>query len=462
MRSTLERELKLDPPDSFELPPLPGERLEKRIFTSTYYDTPHRSLARAGITIRRRVENGLSRWQLKLPRAGTARAELEAGGGPAGPPVELAALLTAHLRHGRLEPVATLRTRRAGVRVVERDVALADVTLDLVDMLEGARSVGQFAELEIELVDGDDDDLARLGRTLRRAGARRSNGTAKLMRVLPVPHATTAKHPTTVQQVEHLLSRQLQKLETHDPGVRLGTDPEDLHKFRVATRRARAIERATRAVLGDALKPLSLELKWIAGLLGPVRDLDVLVERLRREVAVLGEDRAAGEELIETLARERRERHDILIEALDSDRYLQLLATFEAAIALLPALDVPGGLRPIVEKQMRRLERAARKLPDVPSDEELHDVRIHAKRARYAAELAGSPRKVVDALKRLQDVLGDHQDAVVAEERLRTISRARVALAAGRLIERERARRREQRAAYPAALAKAIARGRDA
>ena len=87
MESTVERELKLEPPDGFELPPLDGEDLESRVFTSTYYDTAPRSLLRAGITLRRRVENGLSRWQLKLPRDGYARAEIEAFGGPVGPPV---------------------------------------------------------------------------------------------------------------------------------------------------------------------------------------------------------------------------------------------------------------------------------------------------------------------------------------------------------------------------------------
>ena len=83
MESTVERELKLEPPDGFELPPLDGEDLESRVFTSTYYDTAPRSLLRAGITLRRRVENGLSRWQLKLParrlRAGGDRGVRRAG-----------------------------------------------------------------------------------------------------------------------------------------------------------------------------------------------------------------------------------------------------------------------------------------------------------------------------------------------------------------------------------------------
>ena len=137
MQTAVERELKLEPPPDFELPPLDGTPLDHRVFTSTYHDTPSRSLARAGITLRRRVENGVSTWQLKLPRE-EGRAEIAAEGGPAGPPPDLRSLLVAHLRDGDLEPVATLRTSRSGVRVVDTDRAVADVTIDKVDVVEGS------------------------------------------------------------------------------------------------------------------------------------------------------------------------------------------------------------------------------------------------------------------------------------------------------------------------------------
>src|ERR1700687_770590 len=129
MKGVLEREVKLHPGAPVALPELPGRPLDARVFVSTYYDSPPRSLARSGITLRRRVENGLSRWQLKIPRE-DGRDELEPPGGPAGPPPELAKLLKAHVRHGRLAPVATLRTHRSGVRVADRERRLAALTLD--------------------------------------------------------------------------------------------------------------------------------------------------------------------------------------------------------------------------------------------------------------------------------------------------------------------------------------------
>jgi inorganic triphosphatase YgiF len=205
MSTFVERELKLELGEGFTFPELPGEPLESRLFTSTYHDTPDRSLAGAGITLRRRVENGLSRWQLKLPRGGNARAELEAPGGPVGPPAPLAELLAAHVRHGQLGPVATLRTRRTGVRVADNGRTIADVTLDSVAVLDAGRAAGAFAEIEIELVDGEDDDLERLGRTLRKAGAKKSEGTPKLLRVLPPPARPQAEEGAPAIELLHVL-----------------------------------------------------------------------------------------------------------------------------------------------------------------------------------------------------------------------------------------------------------------
>jgi CHAD domain-containing protein len=471
VRETLERELKLDVNGSFALPPLPGSPLPERVFTSTYHDTPARSLGRAGITLRRRVENGTSLWQLKLPRSGAAgaRVELEEPGGPSGPPPDLARLLVAHMRHGRLEPVATLRTHRSGIRVEESGHAVADVTVDEVTIVYSERGAAGFTEVEVELVgEGDEPDLQRLGQVLLDAGAHEGSGKPKLMRVLDLPpQARPAPKAPLHEHLRHAFGQQLSAVEAHDPGVRLGGDPEDLHQLRVATRRTRALIRSTRPLLGDRLAVLSDELKLLGGLLGAVRDLDVLLDHLRPHVAQLDDDREHGEELLAALSAERAMQRGVLVEAMDTPRYAELLDAFRRAIDDLGPFAAKTDADEIARRAVRKLRRAADALPQVPSDEEVHARRIAAKRARYAGELAalgGSKRaaRAITAFKKVQDVLGEHQDAVVAEERLRRVVRPETAVAAGRLIERERLRKVEMRERYPSLLPKAIRAGKKA
>jgi CHAD domain-containing protein len=117
-----------------------------------------------------------------------------------------------------------------------------------------------------------------------------------------------------------------------------------------------------------------------------------------------------------------------------------------------------------------RLQKAVKALPARPADDELHQVRIKAKRARYAAELAEpelgkTGTRFIDRAKVVQDVIGEHQDACVAEDRLRALALkggGKTGLAAGRLVERQRRRKREARAAFPGAWKKLDKAGRRA
>lgn len=465
MRTTVEREVKLSAPAEFELPALPGDEID-RVFTSTYFDTPRRSLAAAGITLRRRLENRRSVWQLKLPRSG-ARAELEARGGPAAAPPELAALLATHVRrHGELEPVAVLRTRRRGVKVVDGDREIAEVTVDKVDVLEGRRRVDHFVEIESELVDGNERELSRLVKELAAAGAGPSDGRPKVFRALGLDTAQPpAKRAPLNELLTFQLGAQLRQMEAHDPGVRGGGEAEDVHRFRVATRRSRALIRATRPVLGEQLEPLADELKWLGGALGAVRDLDVLIAHLGDEVDGLDADAPGGKSIIAALEEEREARRAELVTVLDSERYLQLLIDFDTAVGSLP--ELAADVRDLALSELKRFEKAATALTPESSDDELHALRIRAKRARYAGELAGLTggkklARYVEAVTAVQDVVGAHQDSVVAEERLRELVTPDRALSTGRLIELERERRREARARAPEVIAEAIARGRAA
>lgn len=224
--------------------------------------------------------------------------------------------------------------------------------------------------------------------------------------------------------------------------VRRGEDPEAVHKQRVASRRLRSLLRTARPRLDDPARSEQLrgELRWLGNALGEVRDRDVLIAHLENELAAL-EEASAFRGVLKLLDDERAKARDKLVVALDSRRYQRLMDELQNP----PALE-NGGLRSAAIKEHKRLRKVVGRLGDEPSDEELHKVRIRAKRARYAAEAVGAGQRYIKRAKTLQDVLGEHQDAAVAEKRIRRlVSRVRpsrrTALAAGRLIERQRARR---------------------
>jgi CHAD domain-containing protein len=449
MEVTTEHERKLEAPEGFELPDLGGDPLEPRVFTSIYHDTADGSLARAGITLRRRTERGRSVWQLKLPAA-DARLELEQPGGPGDPPEELARLLAAHLRHGPLAPVAELRTRRHG-SLVARNGTTAEVTVDEVAVMDALRVKDEFVEVEIELRSGNPKHLDGIVGEVARAGARPTNGTPKLFRALGLERARDRRPHDPFEALRSLLRRQLGEILAHDPGTRLGTDPESLHDMRVAVRRSRALLRAGGSLVATDTDALTVELRWLGEVLGSVRDLDVMLANLREEAAALDPvDRAAAGRLLRALDRARARARKTLLKALDDDRYLQLLDRFDVTVTDLEPAAATTTLNALARRQLKKLDRAARALGDEPADAELHALRTLAKRTRYAFELAGNAR-VVQRAKELQEVLGTHQDAVVAEARLRALAAdapAAQALAAGLLIHAERRRRDAARATW--------------
>jgi len=105
----------------------------------------------------------------------------------------------------------------------------------------------------------------------------------------------------------------------------------------------------------------------------------------------------------------------------------------------------------------KRLRQAARRAGADTPDDELHRIRVLAKRARYAADVAalvlGNPAaRFAAAAADVQDVLGGHQDAVLAEAWLREAVRgqsADSAFAAGQLVWQQRADAEHHRRAFP-------------
>ncbi|MGW5643311.1 CHAD domain-containing protein [Saccharopolyspora sp. NPDC003752] len=281
---------------------------------------------------------------------------------------------------------------------------------------------------------------------------------------LPAEPRTADRRAPLAEHIRAGLDARLRALISHDPGTRQGEDPEELHQMRVSVRRMRAMLRSGRRFLDrDWSEPLRAELGWLGRALGPVRDLDVLLERLRAESADLpADEHAAAARLISGLEVEHGLARVEMLAALDSDRYLTLLRSISDSLrAGLPTpesdVDTERELRGLVLGQFRKVRKSVARLPEAPADDELHALRIRGKRVRYTAELAqpvfGKPmQQLIKAAKQFQDVLGEHQDACVAEDRVRVLLRdfgenvdAAVAFVAGRLVEREQARKAERR-----------------
>lgn len=504
--SNIEREVKLGAWAGFTLPDLndiaegvTAESRPERSLRAVYYDTADLRLARWGVTLRHRSGEG-SGWTVKLPEGeegpALVRREVNRDGGPGRVPPAAHDLVKAYVRNAPLVAVAQMRTRRLAVEL--RDVEgqpIAEVVDDEVSVLHGGRVAARFREVEVEVTRRADAELleAIIDR-LREVGAGEPDPTPKLVRALgaralgppelaPVP---LDDDPSMADAVRAAIVNSTTRILRHDPGIRIGDDPEDVHQARVGTRRLRSDLRTFAPVLVEEwLEPLRDELRWLAGALGAVRDADVLAERLRRQADALPARDASGlAPLFRKLAAERERAGDELLAAMGSERYVALLDRLVAAAqdgdhphghapaatngapvemfraeAALPAEDL---LPELVARPWRHVKKAVGELDAEPAPEALHEVRIRTKRARYAAEAAApviGKRAAAfgKALANAQGVLGDHQDAIVAEEWLRhAIVRAGAAqaMAAGELIAVQRAEAAACRDEWPAAWRK--------
>lgn len=227
--------------------------------------------------------------------------------------------------------------------------------------------------------------------------------------------------------VRDAVSASVERFFANERAVAAGAETEAVHQARVATRRLRSdLKTFADFVETEWASQLRGELHWMGGELGRVRDIEVMLERLRADEACFGdEERAAAERVIRRLVRDWQSARDELLGAIDSPRYAHAVDLLHDAAAnprLTGATDARASkaLAPVVCKPWKKLRKTVDELGNEPSDTALHGVRIKAKRCRYATEATSSvygkrAEKFASRLAELQDVLGDHQDAVVAQ-----------------------------------------------
>jgi CHAD domain-containing protein len=500
----VEEERKYDVDPSFALPDLtgclpPGGQVTAPgpvTLTATYYDTDDLRLARAGASLRFR-EGDPEPWTVKLPTGVPGvRHEISRTGRPdPAPPGELVTLVTAVTRGAPVRPVVVVGTHRR--RYELRDAAggvLAELADDTVSVRDSSQPRGEFRELEVERVAGHGDLLDQVGEVLTGAGAVAGEFTPKQVRALrlvpalagavagppdlPAPEPLPGD-PRSGDVVRQAIRRSVARIVAHDPLVRLreelpgGDTP--VHQMRVGLRRLRSDLRTFDSLVDQGwAQPLRRELRWLAGTLGAARDAEVLRARLRRTAddPLAPVDPAAVARIDTALAAREDRARQALDQTLGSDRYLALLDRLVAAaqsprftaLAAASAREVLPGLVAGPWRGFAHGERgtggAADLAPDAP-DEQWHAVRVLGKRARYAVEavagvLGGAAPTLARRLAAVQDLLGEHQDAAVAGATWLEIAGSEpdnhpLAIAAGRLHQRERAAIQRVREEFPAA-----------
>ncbi|WP_328503153.1 CYTH and CHAD domain-containing protein [Streptomyces sp. NBC_00457] len=420
---------------------------------ATYYDTVDTRLAAASITLRRRTGGSDAGWHLKFPVGPGVRDEIQA---PLSDtlPRTLAGLVRSRVRDSDLVPVVRLRSARDVRDLLDADGRLlAEVSVDAVraERLTEGGGTAQWSEIEVELADGGDPAfLDKVEKRLRKAGVRPSASPSKLARALAdtAPKKkrrkekqtpATAAPRTAGDHVLAYLRAQRDAIVELDPAVRRDVY-DSVHRLRVATRRMRSAFRSYGKVLDRTVTdPIGDELKWLAGELGVDRDQEVLTERLTAALDELPRTLVSGpvRTRLRTWSHARRGgSRRRLIAVLDGKRYLALLETLDALIADPPLLAAAAGspekvIGKAVRKDFSRVSALVEEGLGLPSghdrDVPLHEARKEAKRTRYSAESAvpalGDPAAaLLNSMKSLQNLLGDHQDSVMAREALRELA----------------------------------------
>ena len=439
-----------------------------------YFDTPGWKLLQRGWTFRWRDASG--KRQLALKSIGTThgavhrREELEQEVQafpvkgeclPTGPVAEQ----LAKLRQEKLRELFRVDNQRELFHVRTSEGALVEVALDHAKVTLSASAANcapkpiEFAELELELKDGAEDALQRLAaklpqrldllparlskfeRSLRPLGLRppirlstetlRPGESTFLRKLRQCP---LRKKDPVVNLAYNSLQNQFETMLAEEPIAWEGLDMEGVHQMRVAIRRIRAALQAFKLVLeSNSRSEFRREFKWLAGVLGSVRDLDVYQDNFRCYMdEIPGEDALCLNVYRQHLIDQWKTARKKMVECLSGERYRKLKSSFAEFLQRGPSKDattirqvrIRDAAARLIGKQYQVVLRVGRSITADSPSAELHALRIDCKRLRYLFEFfratyGKSLIPFIKPLKSLQDVLGELHDADFAVTQLR-------------------------------------------
>lgn len=310
-----------------------------------------------------------------------------------------------------------------------------------------------WCELEVELLPGQDEAvLETLSDSLSKRRGVRPTTTSKFERAVEIVHSSLV---VAGESVMHLLPeltmgdacrliwrRQLAQLLLNEGGVRYSDNIEYVHDMRVAVRRMRtALRFFGRYFRPKAIRPFRRALRTTGRLLGAVRDRDVALARLAKETRSVEKGQPNElESLAQAWRQEREQAFSALLEWLEGDEYRRFVSQFARFCARTgkglrrqsgkddgaqPPHQVRHVLPALIVKrysQVRAFEVFFDTGQSLPP-QTLHQLRIQCKFLRYVLEFAqplpgASGARLITMLKRLQDQLGDLNDAAVSQSLL--------------------------------------------
>ena len=422
-----------------------------------YFDTADWAILRAGWAYRCRSRGKTEKLTLKSLDSGDdnvfVRDEIDQplpGSKPARqgelPKGPVQALLKDITGSAHLEQLFRVESRRSVYFVAAPNDEPARVELDFDETVIEAEKRSkkapgrlEFTELELEFESGDVRAVETLANLLREEleltpaqyskfdRGIQSAGIKIPMFTKPPVGAEMDEDDSVLTLLFAYLDHQLRKLKRQQPRAWEGIDPEGVHQMRVAIRRMRAVFRAFRGVLGeDVVAWVNGELRWLAKQLGRARDADVL----RADLGVANPGDPGDYE--KYLQKQAEEAYTNLVTVMESERYAQLVTWLRRFIDEGPGKQIQKayGELSIADCSERLVNRASTRIlargdaiqPKTPA-RQLHKLRIEAKRFRYLVDFFSTVQKhqwqeVIEATEELQEVLGQHQDAVTAIDQL--------------------------------------------
>jgi triphosphatase len=385
-----------------------------------------------------------------------------------------------------LRPLFEVRTARERFAIRRHGTEIGEVALD--DTLigrAGGEPQARVLRVEVEALTPSGDSLQNFVEALR-GGCGLQPATESKFRLgleatgLSPPAHTDGEAPATdpsmriaeLARVE--LRRRLDQWFTHEPGARLGDDPEHLHDLRIAGRRIDAALGLFDGHLPRGLRRIRPSIKRLVRLLGVARDLDVQLAELESIRIDLPETEGAKLEPVRARLIAQRERARArMLAALDAPETQSRLHALWTAAHGAPTGDARGN-RPaamliapqLIRRRFKKLRRVADQLTGDSSMEDYHEARRQTKRLRYAVEcvvgLYGEDAdEFLSVVRRLQNRLGEQQDAHVSSTRLADLVKPRTprippatVFLMGQLAERQHTRALEARKRFPKAYRK--------